>query len=93
MMHKCARHRSFSLLIVFTVLSAMALSKTGAAGQLHLDGLSAKDIIKHMNHAYGTSNSYSDSGVVQIVFINVDGRRTVEKSFKTAFIRPNRFRL
>jgi hypothetical protein len=68
------------------------LHKTVAAEALHSDGLTAKEIIKLMKEEYAMSTSYSDSGVVRIVFIRSDGRRTVEKPFTTAFIRPDRFR-
>jgi outer membrane lipoprotein-sorting protein len=57
-----------------------------------LDNLTATEIIQRMQETYATSRSYSDSGVVKTVFIHPDRKRTVEKPFTTAFIRPDQFR-
>ncbi len=65
---------------------------TVSAGTNQTDGMTANEIIKTDEKSYVTANSYSDSGVVKIVFINSDRRRTVKKPFTTAFIRPDRFR-
>jgi len=53
--------------------------------------LSASEIIERMKNTYANSKTYSDSGVVEVIFIG-DVNQTVEKPFTTAFIRPNRFR-
>jgi outer membrane lipoprotein-sorting protein len=57
----------------------------------------AKDILDRMARAYAECRTYRDSGVVKTVFITTVGkqtrnRRTVEKPFTTAFVRPDRFR-
>jgi outer membrane lipoprotein-sorting protein len=77
---------SFAVLLYFTPLPAIS------AEIQHQDGLTVNDIIKLMREEYAMSKSYSDSGVVKIVLISSDGRRTVKKPFTTAFIRPDRFR-
>jgi outer membrane lipoprotein-sorting protein len=41
---------------------------------------------------YAGCRSYRDSGVVRTVFVRDKGRRIVEKTFRTAFVRPDRFR-
>jgi outer membrane lipoprotein-sorting protein len=88
-----ATHRChYVILIGFTFLLCFNQLTAVSAEILHPDGLTAKKIIKLMKEKYATSKSYSDSGVVRIVFIRSDGRRTVEKPFTTAFIRPDRFR-
>lgn len=54
--------------------------------------LTADDIIRRMAQVYAESKSYTDRGVVISVFISEDGTRTIEKPFKTFFVRPDRFR-
>lgn len=76
----------FAVLLYFTPLTAVSAEKP------HQVDLTANQIIKLMREEYAMSKSYSDSGVVKIVFISSDGRRTVKKPFITAFIRPDRFR-
>ena len=92
MYHMITYDRAFAFLIMFTLLLSFALPGTAASEELHPDGLTAKDIIQRMAEAYAKSRSYSDSGVVKTVFISTDSRRTTEKPFTTAFIRPDRFR-
>jgi len=52
----------------------------------------AKDIITRMADAYNACKSYSDSGLVKIVFIRKDGTSVDERPFTTAFVRPDQFR-
>jgi len=80
------------LLIALAVLLALPLQRTVLAEELDQDRLSAKDIIERMTEEYAKSRAYSNSGVVKIVFVDSDGKRTVEKPFTTAFIRSDRFR-
>ena len=49
-------------------------------------------IIARMARVYAGCKSYRDSGVVTTVFFEDRGKRTVEKPFTTAFVRPDRFR-
>lgn len=80
------------LLIGFALLLSVSPVPTAKAEEAHLDKLTADDIIRRMAQVYATSESYSDRGSVISVFISTDGTRTVEKPFKTAFVRPDRFR-
>jgi outer membrane lipoprotein-sorting protein len=81
----CATVRLLSLLA--TLLLAQA-----AAGQPTQDNITARVILERMAQVYATCNSYRDAGVVKTVFIEASGRRTVEKPFKTAFVRPESLR-
>ena len=45
-----------------------------------------------MAQAYLAANTYRDTGVVRVVFIEGRHRQTTERRFKTAFVRPHRFR-
>src|SRR5882672_2574145 len=67
-------------------------SQTGSADEPKQDALTAKQIFDRMAKTYAECKSYRDSGVVKTVFIQADGKRTVEKPFTTAFVRPDRFR-
>lgn len=80
------------LLIGLNALLIAAPVGTSSSQTLFPDGLDAKDIIIHMADTYAESRSYSDTGVVEIVFIRPDSRETKVLSFTTAFIRPDRFR-
>ncbi|MEH6556352.1 MAG: hypothetical protein V7708_01060 [Oceanicoccus sp.] len=67
------------------------MSVTLSAENIHPDNLNLKEIIQRMENTYANSGTYSDSGVVKIIFsgsVNI----IVEKPFTTAFIRPDRFR-
>lgn len=56
------------------------------------DALKAQGVLDRMAKAYAGCSSYRDRGSVKTVFIEATGNRTVEKPFKTAFVRPDRFR-
>jgi outer membrane lipoprotein-sorting protein len=56
------------------------------------DTMTAQEVLDRMAKVYAGSNSYRDAGVVKPVFVEATGNRTVEKPFKTAFVRPDRFR-
>ena len=60
--------------------------------QLKPDVLTVRQIIERMAKTYSTCKSYRDSGVVKTIFIQLWGKRTAEKPFTTAFVRPDRFR-
>jgi hypothetical protein len=82
---------SFSIL-AFTILFFVTAQTAVSGAAKHSDNLTATDIIQRMQEAYAMSRSYSDTGVVKTVFIHPDRKRTVEKPFTTAFIRPDQFR-
>ena len=92
MYYKTTSHRHFVLSVAFTALLSLMLQRTVSAEALHPDGLTAKEIIERMAEVYADSKSYTDSAVVKTVFIRSESRRTVEKPFTTAFIRPDQFR-
>ena len=54
--------------------------------------LTPDDILERMATTYATCRSYHDQGVVKTVFIKDRERRLVRKPFRTAFVRPDRFR-
>jgi outer membrane lipoprotein-sorting protein len=56
------------------------------------DALTAKQLLDRMSKAYADCKTYRDSGVVTTLFVQDTGNRTVEKPFKTAFVRPDQFR-
>lgn len=67
------------------------MSAALSAENKHPDNLTVMEIIERMENAYANSRTYSDSGVVKIVFSG-SVNTTVEKPFTTAFIRPDRLR-
>ena len=54
--------------------------------------LTAEAILRQTARAYAGCRAYEDAGVVRVVFIHPDSRRIVKRPFRTAFIRPHRFR-
>lgn len=79
-------------LVIFVFLFSISSPDTAKAEEIHLDKITAADIIRRMAQTYGSSESYIDEGLVKSVFISKDGTRTIEKPFRTAFVRPDRFR-
>jgi outer membrane lipoprotein-sorting protein len=71
---------------------AASLCSIGSADQAKEAPLTAEQILQRMAETYASCKSYRDSGIVSIVFIDAGGKRTEEKPFTTAFIRPDRFR-
>ncbi len=76
---------------LFFVLSTF-FAPMGIADQPKQNALTARQILRRMARTYAECKSYRDSGVVKTIFIQADGKRTVEKPFTTAFVRPDRFR-
>ena len=58
------------------------------------DDIEVRQILDRMAKAYAQCKSYRDSGVIKSVFLDntVSPEFTVEYSFDTAFVRPDRFR-
>ena len=54
--------------------------------------LSPKQIIDQMAHTYATCKTYRDEGVVGTVYDVQNMKMNESKHFKTAFVRPDRFR-
>jgi len=71
------------------------VAKYAVAALKHLEAeaalakLTAQQILEKMATTYATCNSYRDSGVVTNFF---NPRHIVVKPFRTAFVRPDRFR-
>lgn len=55
-------------------------------------GLDATYILERVAKTYAECYTYRDSGTVRTVFISGNDKRTVEKPFHTAFVRPSSFR-
>jgi len=68
------------------------LLTTVSANEETVDSLDATHILERMAKTYAECNTYRDSGMVTTVFISGDDRRTIKKPFKTAFVRPTKFR-
>jgi outer membrane lipoprotein-sorting protein len=85
--------RGLSLGIVCGATVALLAPVRGAtADEPKPEGASAKEIIDRMAEVYAGCKSYRDSGLVKTLFVQKGGNRTVEKPFKTAFVRPGQFR-
>jgi hypothetical protein len=64
----------------------------GASDQLDAASLTAEQILGRVGEVYSKCKSYRDSGSVTTVFYSAVGKHSVEKPFRTAFVRPDRFR-
>lgn len=53
---------------------------------------SPQEILDKMVSVYASCSSYADEGEVKTTFFEASGRRTINKPFATAFVRPSRFR-
>jgi outer membrane lipoprotein-sorting protein len=86
--------RPIPLVLIWVLSSVLAasFSSTGTADEPKQDVLTAKQILERMAKTYAELKSYRDSGLVKTVFIWTGGKRTVEKPFTTAFVRPDHFR-
>ena len=73
-------------------LLATLLQTQAMAEEPKPDKFTAKQIVERIAEEYAKCKSYRDSGVVKTIFIRTDRKRTVEKPFTTAFVRPDRFR-
>jgi outer membrane lipoprotein-sorting protein len=73
-------------------LVAVVIGLPVRADEPESDALKAQDVLDRMAEVYAGCESYRDTGVVKTVFVLAAGNQTVEKPFKTAFVRPDRFR-
>ena len=76
---------------LFSLLLLAGMRLALAAKEPTSEDLSAKQIIDRMAEVYAGCNSYRDSGSVKTQFIGENNFLT-EKTFKTAFVRHDRFR-
>ncbi len=76
--------------------SACWMADTSAVDDSRLPGGSAPEqaraILDGAAATYAACDTYRDEGLVTTTFIDEDGERVVEKPFKTAFVRTDRFR-
>jgi outer membrane lipoprotein-sorting protein len=72
--------------------SLLGAAPSAAADAPKLDAFTAEQLLDRMSKAYANCKTYRDSGVVKTVFFQATGKRTVNKPFTTAFVRPDRFR-
>ena len=86
---RSARAISFWAILGVVVSSPVAIR--GAAAQETAE-LSAQALLARVGRTYAQCKSYQDTGVVRIVYLEAGGRRIEERPFKTAFVRPDRFR-
>ena len=84
--------RELSRSLIFAAAIALLAQTLATADEPKLDDPSPRQILDRMAKAYADCKSYRDSGVVTTVFVMDTGKRTVEKPFTTAFVRPELFR-
>jgi hypothetical protein len=54
--------------------------------------LSGSEVLSRLVSKCANVKTYRDTGTVRIVYLESEGRRTEERPFKTAFVRPDKFR-
>ena len=89
------RMLQLSLLVPMTGCIAifLALSAGGHDQAPASDPSEGSEVLRRIREAYADCESYRDEGEVRTVFVSKDGlKRTDLKTFKTAFVRPDRFR-
>ena len=77
---------------VILSLGALPLLAADAGNAPPSSAPSGPELISRMAQVYRTCASYRDTGVVRIVYFEKFGKRTEERPFKTAFVRPGAFR-
>jgi hypothetical protein len=78
---------------IVSLIGLLALAGTGARTAAEDAGpLSGPEILARAGGAYAHCSSYRDAGVVRIEYLEGDWSRVEERPFRTAFVRPDRFR-
>jgi hypothetical protein len=72
--------------LVLLLVAARPATTQGA------DKRTAAEVLDAMSRKYQDFKTYRDSGIVKTTYINPDRTFSREISFKTAFVRPDRFR-
>jgi hypothetical protein len=81
------------LSLVLSLFLMSLLSFPGLGADVHAAATpSGQEVLVRAVKKYATVTTYRDVGVVRIVYIESGGRRTEERPFKTAFVRPDKFR-
>src|SRR5262245_59269314 len=78
--------------LAFIACSLFRAAPSAVAIEPQPDALSAHELLDRMALSYANCQTYRDTGVVKTIFFQANGKRTINKPFSTAFIRPNRFR-
>src|SRR6266446_1183608 len=78
-------HRTFSVSMWGACLLLLGSGAPSAVpDEPKQDAFTANQLLDRMSKAYADCKSYRDSGIAKTVFIQADGKRTVEKPFTTA---------
>jgi hypothetical protein len=80
---------SLSAILGLLAISELGISTVSARGAAEP---SAPELLARMASKYAQCKSYQDSGVVSILYFGPAGDRTEQRPFRTAFVRPDRFR-
>lgn len=81
-----------ALVVVWCCIVALEVGRSVQREELKPQAKTASDVLRRTAKAYDRCKSYRDTGVVKTVFVEATGNRTIEKPFRTAFVRPDRFR-
>ena len=84
-----ARRASLRVVLGLVAITLFGFCSVTAQGTAEL---SAQAILARLASTYSRCKSYRDKGVVRIVYLESGGRRVEERPFRTAFVRPDRFR-
>lgn len=80
------------LTLALAVLGCPSPARAQAVNAPGLSALTASEILERMANAYATCKSYRDAGVVKSVITSASGAHTESLPFRTAFVRPGKFR-
>jgi outer membrane lipoprotein-sorting protein len=78
--------------VVILALGVLPLLAAAAGEAPPSSALPGPELISRMAQVYRSCASYRDTGTVSIVYFEKFGKRTEERPFKTAFVRPDKFR-
>lgn len=81
-----------ALVAVWGSLVALEVSRSMQREEMKPEDMTAGDVLRRTARAYDRCKSYRDTGVVKTVSVEATGNRTTERPFRTAFVRPDRFR-
>lgn len=81
-----------TIVLVVGCVAAVTIGRFCGADEAEPNNLTAQAVLVRMAKAYADCKSYRDTGVVKTEFVSASGRMMEEKPFKTALVRPDRFR-
>ena len=80
-------------LAAVVVLGSLSLGTWAAQAEAQeVPRLTGPEVLAKTVERYAKARTYRDTGVVRIVYFETLGKRTEERPFKTAFVRPDAFR-